>query len=140
MREAGLEPARCYPLEPKSSASTNSAILASRRQSRSFLLEEEFVEGKRAVVLLSGGLDSATVAALAKHAGFAIYALSFDYGQRHRSELAAAARVAAHVGAADHRTVRLDLRAIGGSALTDDAVAVPKDALGATGIPVTYVP
>jgi 7-cyano-7-deazaguanine synthase len=98
------------------------------------------VEGKRAVVLLSGGLDSATVAALAKHAGFAIYALSFDYGQRHRSELVAAARVAAHLGAVDHRTVRLDLRAIGGSALTDDALAVPKDALGAQGIPVTYVP
>jgi 7-cyano-7-deazaguanine synthase len=98
------------------------------------------MEGKRAVVLLSGGLDSATVAALAKREGFAIYALSFDYGQRHRSELIAAARVAAHVGAADHRTVRLDLRAIGGSALTDDAVAVPKDALGAQGIPVTYVP
>jgi 7-cyano-7-deazaguanine synthase len=98
------------------------------------------MEGKRAVVLLSGGLDSATVAALAKHAGFAIYALSFDYGQRHRSELRAAARVAAHIGVADHRTVRIDLRAIGGSALTDDAIAVPKDALGAQGVPITYVP
>jgi 7-cyano-7-deazaguanine synthase len=98
------------------------------------------MEGKRAVVMLSGGLDSATVAALAKHAGFAVYALSFDYGQRHRTELAAASRVAAHLGVAEHRVVRLDLRAIGGSALTDDAVSVPKDALDAGGIPVTYVP
>jgi 7-cyano-7-deazaguanine synthase len=98
------------------------------------------MEGKRAVVLLSGGLDSATVAALAKAAGFAVYALSFDYGQRHRYELTAAADVALHLGVAEHRVVRLDLRAIGGSALTDDAVEVPKDALGSGGIPVTYVP
>jgi 7-cyano-7-deazaguanine synthase len=98
------------------------------------------MEGKRAVVLLSGGLDSATVAAFAKHAGFAVFALSFDYGQRHRTELTAAARVARHLGVAEHRVVRLDLRAIGGSALTDDAWSVPKDALGARGIPITYVP
>jgi len=98
------------------------------------------MEGKRAVVLLSGGLDSATVAALARAAGFSVCALSFDYGQRHRYELTAAKDVAAHLGVAEHRVVRLDLRAIGGSALTDDAWAVPKDSLGKEGIPVTYVP
>ncbi len=98
------------------------------------------MEGKHAVVLLSGGLDSATVAALAREAGFLVFGLTFDYGQRHRSELTAAARVARQVGVHDHRVVRLDLRAIGGSALTDDAFEVPKDALGAAGIPVTYVP
>ena len=98
------------------------------------------MEGKRAVVLLSGGLDSATVAALARAAGFSVCALSFDYGQRHRYELTAAKDVAAHLAVAEHRVVRLDLRAIGGSALTDDAWAVPKDSLGKEGIPVTYVP
>lgn len=93
---------------------------------------------KKAVVLLSGGLDSATVAALARAEGYAVYALTIDYGQRHRIELEAAARVAAAVPVAEHRTVRLDLRTIGGSALTDD-IAVPKDALSSE-IPVTYVP
>lgn len=97
---------------------------------------------RSAVVLLSGGLDSATVAAVAKRDGFAVHALSFRYGQRHAVELAAAARVAKQVSAASHRVVDLDLRAMGGSALTAD-IEVPKDRaeheLGA-GIPITYVP
>jgi 7-cyano-7-deazaguanine synthase len=96
----------------------------------------------QAVVLLSGGLDSATAFAAAKADGFDVYALSVDYGQRHRVELERAAAVARHLGAADHRTVRLDLRAIGGSALTAD-IAVPKDRDAAEmghGVPVTYVP
>ena len=95
-----------------------------------------------AVILLSGGLDSATTLAVAKDRGFAAYALSVDYGQRHRVELERAAVVARKIGVVDHRTVTLDLRAIGGSALTAD-IAVPKDrpaeAMGA-GVPVTYVP
>jgi len=98
---------------------------------------------KQAVVLLSGGLDSATTLAIARDKGFACHALSFDYGQRHRFELQAAARVAAANGAADHRVVKIDLSASGGfghSALTD-AIAVPKseEPIG-QGIPVTYVP
>ncbi len=93
---------------------------------------------QRAVVLVSGGLDSATALALARAQGFACHALSFDYGQRHRCELAAAARVAHSLGAVEHRTFPLDLRQFGGSALTDDAIAVP-EAPG-EGIPVTYVP
>jgi 7-cyano-7-deazaguanine synthase len=96
-----------------------------------------------AVVLLSGGLDSATVLAMARAEGFVCHAMSFDYGQRHRHELAAAARVAAALGAAKHVVVPLDLRAFGGSALTAD-VAVPKGrdeaAMAGGGIPVTYVP
>ncbi len=92
----------------------------------------------KAVVLLSGGLDSATVLAIAREQGYACYALSFDYGQRHRCELAAAERIAETLGAIDHRTIRLDLRAIGGSALTDDAIEVPS--APSEGIPVTYVP
>jgi 7-cyano-7-deazaguanine synthase len=114
-----------------------------------------------AVVLLSGGLDSAVALACARASGYACHALSFDYGQRHRHELAAAGRVARHLGAADHRTVAIDLRAIGGSALTAD-IPVPKrgtgfqpvdqPATGAAGpreghglearatIPITYVP
>lgn len=95
-------------------------------------------EEKHAVVLVSGGLDSATLLALARSEGWTCHALSFDYGQRHRSELAAARRVADTLGAADHRVVRLDLGAIGGSALTDETIGVP-DA-GGEGIPVTYVP
>lgn len=97
---------------------------------------------KRAVVLLSGGLDSATVLAVARGEGFSAYTLSIDYGQRHRQELDCARRVAEAQGAKRHTVVRVDLRAIGGSALTD-AVAVPKDRPGealALGIPVTYVP
>lgn len=97
---------------------------------------------RRAVVLLSGGLDSATACAVARAEGFECYALSFDYGQRHRVELESARRVAAALGAKEHLVLRLDLRAIGGSALTAD-VPVPKgrsDAAIGTGIPVTYVP
>lgn len=93
---------------------------------------------KRAVVLLSGGLDSATVLAMAREQGYACYALSFDYGQRHRAELQAAARVANALGAREHRVVSIDLTGWGGSALTDNAIHVPT-AL-AKGIPVTYVP
>ena len=92
----------------------------------------------RAVVLLSGGLDSATVLALARAAGRECYALSLDYGQRHRVELEAAARVAKRLGAAEHRTMRIDTAGIGGSALTDPAIAVPESPT--SGIPVTYVP
>lgn len=93
---------------------------------------------KPAVVLLSGGLDSATVLAMARAAGYACHALSIDYGQRHGAELAAAARVAAAGGAASHRTVSVNLDAIGGSALTDTSIAVPS--APSAGIPVTYVP
>ncbi|HHH89254.1 MAG TPA: 7-cyano-7-deazaguanine synthase QueC [Aliiroseovarius sp.] len=93
---------------------------------------------KKAVVLVSGGLDSSTVLALAKEQGYACHALSFDYGQRHRCELAAARQVAATLGAVAHKTIRLDLGSIGGSALTDPAIAVPRTA--SEGIPVTYVP
>ncbi len=93
---------------------------------------------KKAVVLLSGGLDSATVLAVARRDGYACYALSFDYGQRHAAELVAAGRVASALGAAAHKTVRLDLSAIGGSALTDRSIAVPEKPNA--GIPVTYVP
>lgn len=95
-----------------------------------------------AIVLLSGGLDSATVAAIARRDGYQVHALSFRYGQRHAVELAAAARVARHVGAASHRIIELDLRAMGGSALTDD-IAVPKGRSAtemSAAIPVTYVP
>lgn len=96
----------------------------------------------RAVVLVSGGLDSATTLAIARSDGYECYALSFDYGQRHRFELDAARRVCAALGVVEHSICRLDLRGIGGSALTAD-VDVPKDrddAAMATGIPVTYVP
>ncbi|HEX3169671.1 MAG TPA: 7-cyano-7-deazaguanine synthase QueC [Burkholderiales bacterium] len=92
-----------------------------------------------AVVLLSGGLDSATVLAMAREAGYDCYCLSIDYGQRHRTELAAAARVARALGAREHRVTTLDLAAFGGSALTDTRIAVPVSGIG-TGIPVTYVP
>lgn len=95
--------------------------------------------GARAVVLLSGGLDSATVAAIALAQGRTLTALSFDYGQRHRYELEAAREVASALGILDHRVVQLGLSSIGGSALTAD-LPVPKDALGQAGIPVTYVP
>jgi 7-cyano-7-deazaguanine synthase len=93
---------------------------------------------RHAVVLLSGGLDSATTLAIAKHEGFACHALSFDYGQRHSAELDAARRVAVAMGAIEHRTARLDLAQLGGSALTDKAIAVPEQPT--SGIPVTYVP
>lgn len=94
--------------------------------------------GVRAVILTSGGLDSATVLAMAHAAGRECYSLSFDYGQRHRSELEAAGRVAASVPGTVHKVVGLDLRGIGGSALTDDAIDVPTTP--SEGIPVTYVP
>lgn len=97
------------------------------------------VAGRRAVVLLSGGLDSATCLAIARDAGFACHCLSVDYGQRHAAELDAAARVAAALGAREHRVVHLDVGQFGGSALTDPAIAVPTGGL-APGIPVTYVP
>ncbi len=92
----------------------------------------------RAVVLLSGGLDSATVLAIARSEGWTCHALSVDYGQRHRSELDAAAVVARALGAVEHRVARVDLGIFGGSALTDRAIAVPTSPTA--GIPVTYVP
>ena len=97
---------------------------------------------KKAIVLLSGGLDSATCLALAKLRGFEVYALSFDYGQRHRCELDAAHRVATALGAAEHRIFRMDLSQWGGSALTDKSLKVPVDeaAEGSETIPITYVP
>lgn len=93
---------------------------------------------RRAVVLLSGGLDSATVLALAREQGFEVLALSVHYGQRHSAELAAAASVAAALGALEHRVMGVDLAGIGGSALTDRSIAVPTTP--STGIPITYVP
>ena len=93
----------------------------------------------KAVVLLSGGLDSATVLAIAKHEGRECLALSFVYGQRHRVELEAAKRVATAMNVAEHVVYPLDLRVFGASALTDE-IDVPKDAVGAPGIPITYVP
>ena len=92
----------------------------------------------KAVILISGGLDSTTVLAIAKSQGYQCYTLSFDYGQRHRVELQAAIVISSEMGAKEHKTITLDLRSIGGSALTDDSIAVP-EAL-ADGIPVTYVP
>lgn len=93
---------------------------------------------RKAVVLLSGGLDSATVLAIAKDQGYECYALSFDYGQRHKLELAAAVQVAKSLHALSHRTLQVDLRQIGGSALTDSQIEVPQTT--GSGIPVTYVP
>src|SRR5688572_371814 len=93
---------------------------------------------KRAVVLLSGGLDSATCLAIARQQGFECHALSFDYGQRHRSELDAAGRVAQHLGVAAYKVIPLDMRGIGGSALTDNTLDVPEQE--SSGIPITYVP
>ena len=93
---------------------------------------------KKAVVLLSGGLDSATALAIAREQGFDCYALSMDYGQRHRTELDAAQRVATAAGVTEHRIIPIALDAFGGSALTDPAIDVPEQ--GGEGIPVTYVP
>jgi 7-cyano-7-deazaguanine synthase len=98
----------------------------------------EMTPSPRAVVLLSGGLDSATVLALARERGYTCFALSADYGQRHRIELEAAAVVAGALGAREHRIMRVDLAGIGGSALTDPQVAVPE--APTSGIPLTYVP
>ena len=97
------------------------------------------MRGSRAVVLLSGGLDSATTLAIAKREGFACYALSFRYGQRHVAELDAATRVAKSLGATAHVILDIDLRQFGGSALTSD-IAVPKDRVLDDTIPITYVP
>jgi len=95
----------------------------------------------KAVVLLSGGLDSATVLAIARNEGYQCIALSFDYGQRHRVELKAAGRVAKAGGATEHRILNLPIGELGGSALTDEAIEVPKDSkFEGSGIPVTYVP
>ncbi len=93
---------------------------------------------KKAVILVSGGLDSTTVLAIAKSEGYSCYTLSFDYGQRHRAELPAAERTARALGAEEHKVVALDLRTIGGSALTDTRIDVPERET--EGIPVTYVP
>ncbi len=96
------------------------------------------MNAKRAVVLLSGGLDSATVVAMAQAEGYSCYSMSFDYGQRHRAELQAAERVAAQLGVREHKVIGLDLNGIGGSALTDERIDVPETP--GEGIPVTYVP
>ena len=93
---------------------------------------------KNAVILLSGGLDSATVVAMAKAEGYSCYSMSFDYGQRHRAELQAAERVARQLGVVEHKVIGLNLNGIGGSALTDSSIAVPESPTA--GIPVTYVP
>jgi 7-cyano-7-deazaguanine synthase len=93
---------------------------------------------RRAVVLLSGGLDSATALAWAHHQGYRCHALSIAYGQRHEVELAAARIIASRYGASEHRTMRVDFAGIGGSALTDPSIAVPEQAT--SGIPITYVP
>lgn len=93
---------------------------------------------KKAVILLSGGLDSATVVAMARAEGYACYTMSFDYGQRHRAELQAAERVARQLGVVEHKVVGINLNGIGGSALTDSSIAVPEEP--GEGIPVTYVP
>ena len=98
---------------------------------------------RRAIVLLSGGLDSSTALAIAVEQGYTPYALSFRYGQRHERELAAAQAIGRHFGCVEHKVIDLDLRAFGGSALTDDAIDLPLDrdeATLASGVPVTYVP
>ena len=95
-------------------------------------------EPGRAVILVSGGLDSTTVLAMAQSQGYACYTLSFDYGQRHRAELQAAERVSSALGDVEHKVVTLNLDSIGGSALTDISIAVPEEET--EGIPVTYVP
>jgi len=99
-------------------------------------------DGKKAVILLSGGLDSATVGAVARRQGYRLYCLSFNYGQRHYCELEAASRVARSLSAARHLTLRLDLDLIGGSSLTDQNLDVPRNQVSVdeTEIPITYVP
>jgi 7-cyano-7-deazaguanine synthase len=95
---------------------------------------------RTAIVLVSGGIDSATCLAIARAEGYRCHALSFQYGQRHRAELGAATQVAAQLGAIEHRVMQIDLAAFGGSALTDVAIAVPEDGAAGASIPVTYVP
>lgn len=99
---------------------------------------KQSVNDKKAVILLSGGLDSATVIAMAKAEGYDCYTMSFDYGQRHRAELQAAERVARQQGVIEHKVIGLNLNGIGGSALTDSSIDVPE--APSEGIPVTYVP
>jgi 7-cyano-7-deazaguanine synthase len=99
---------------------------------------EHATAARRAVILVSGGLDSTTVLAMARAAGYDCYTLSFDYGQRHRAELLAAERVSAALGEIEHKVVKLNLDSIGGSALTDPNIAVPEEET--SGIPITYVP
>ena len=94
----------------------------------------------KAVILLSGGLDSITLLAIAKSQGYQCYTIGFDYGQKHTAELQAAARIADQWADAAHQVVKLDLKTIGGSALTSDAIAVPTNGVAEAGIPVTYVP
>lgn len=101
-------------------------------------MSESNMTEKKAVILLSGGLDSATVVAMARAEGYACYTMSFDYGQRHRVELQAAQRVADDLGVVEHKVIGLNLNGIGGSALTDSSIAVPE--APTEGIPVTYVP
>ena len=101
--------------------------------------EQQRLSRGKAIVLLSGGLDSATVLAMATDQGYECHCLSFDYGQRHRTEIEFAAGLAAQFSATEHRTIKIDLRAFGGSALTDDGLEVPVDGIEA-GVPITYVP
>ncbi|MGE7959615.1 7-cyano-7-deazaguanine synthase QueC [Pseudomonas sp. NPDC089530] len=100
--------------------------------------QDQVATEKRAVILLSGGLDSATVVAMARAEGYRCYTMSFDYGQRHRAELQAAERVARDLGVVEHKVIGLNLNGIGGSALTDSSIDVPE--APSEGIPVTYVP
>lgn len=100
--------------------------------------DKKVMNDKKAVILLSGGLDSATVVAMARAEGYDCYTMSFDYGQRHRAELQAAERVARQQGVIEHKVIGLDLNGIGGSALTDSSIDVPE--APSEGIPVTYVP
>lgn len=102
------------------------------------MTEHSNIAEKRAVILLSGGLDSATVVAMARAEGYRCYTMSFDYGQRHRAELHAAERVARDLGVVEHKVIGLNLNGIGGSALTDSSIDVPETP--SEGIPVTYVP
>lgn len=101
-------------------------------------MSEQAMSEKKAVILLSGGLDSATVVAMARADGYVCYTMSFDYGQRHRAELDAAVRVAKDLGVIEHKVIGLNLNGIGGSALTDSSIDVPETP--GEGIPVTYVP
>lgn len=101
-------------------------------------MSSEVMSIKKAVILVSGGLDSTTVLAIAKAQGYDCYTLSFDYGQRHCAELQAAVMISENMSVKAHKTIKLDLKTIGGSALTDDSIAVPTEAT--EGIPVTYVP
>jgi 7-cyano-7-deazaguanine synthase len=103
-------------------------------------ISSEATPSRPAVVLVSGGLDSATCLAIARAEGFRCHALSFRYGQRHEAELAAAERVARQLGAFEHRVMHIDLAAFGGSALTDSTLAVPLDGAATQAIPITYVP